>query len=184
VGGLPGGLVNGVNDKAFTGLHRLEYGLWQGQSAASLVPVAGALARNVATVQANLTSGDLAGDPTKLPIRAHEILEDALRDHLSGLDDQGSGRAFPETYADLQVTRVVLGELAPLIDARAPGLLSTAQAQMSTLQQALLATREHGRWTSLSTASLSARQHVDGAIGALLETLSALPDLLEVPPGH
>ena len=81
------------------------------------------------------------------------------------------------TYADLQVTRVVLGELAPFIDARAPRLLSTAQAQMSTLQQALLATREHGRWTSLSEASLSARQHVDGAIGALLETLSSVPDL-------
>ena len=184
VDGLPGGLVNGVNDKAFTGLHRLEYGLWHGQSAASLPPVAGELARNVASVRKNLTSGDLAGDPTNLPIRAHEILEDALRDHLSGLDDQGSGAAFPETYADLQVTRVVLGELAPLIDARAPRLLSTAQAQMSTLQQALLATREDGRWTSLSAASPSARQHVDGAIGALLETLSSVPDLLEVPPGH
>ena len=44
VDGLPGGLVNGVNDKAFTGLHRLEYGLWHGQSAASLVTVASALA--------------------------------------------------------------------------------------------------------------------------------------------
>ena len=184
VDGLPGGLVNGVNDKAFTGVHRLEYGLWHGQSAASLLPVAGALATGVATVQKNLTSADLAGDPTNLPIRAHEILEDALRDHLSGLDDQGSGAAFPETYADLQVTREVLGELAPLIDARSPRLLPTAKAQMSTLQQALLATREHGRWTSLSAASLSARQHVDGAIGALLETLSSVPDLLEVPPGR
>ena len=184
VDGLPGGLVNGVNDKAFTGAHRLEYGLWHGQSAASLLPVAGALATGVATVQKNLTSADLAGDPTNLPIRAHEILEDALRDHLSGLDDQGSGAAFPETYADLQVTREVLGELAPLIDARSPRLLPTAKAQMSTLQQALLATREHGRWTSLSAASLSARQHVDGAIGALLETLSSVPDLLEVPPGR
>jgi high-affinity iron transporter len=184
VDGLPGGLVNGVNDRAFTGLHRLEYGLWHGQSTASLLPVASALARNVATVQKDLTSGDLAGDPTNLPIRAHEILEDALRDHLSGLDDQGSGTAFPETYADLQVSRVVLSELAPLIDARAPKLLVTAQAQMGTLQQALLATREHGRWTSPSAASLSARQHVDGAIGALLETLSSVPDLLEVPSGH
>jgi high-affinity iron transporter len=184
VDGLPGGLVNGVNDKAFTGLHRLEYGLWHDQSAASLLPVASALARNVTTVQKDLTSADLAGDPTNLPIRAHEILEDALRDHLSGLDDEGSGAPYPQTYADLQVTRVVLSELTPLINARAPKLLVTAQAQMNTLQQALLATRDHGRWTSLSAASLSARQHVDGAIGVLLETLSSVPDLLEVPPGH
>ena len=31
---------------------------------------------------------------------------------------------------------------------------------------------------------LAARQQVDGAIGALLETLSSVPDLLEVPPTH
>ena len=86
-------------------------------------------------VRKNLTSDDLAGDPTNLPLRAHEILEDALRDHLSGLDDQGSGAAFAETYADLQVTRVVLGELAPLINARAPKLLPAARTQMDALQR-------------------------------------------------
>ena len=63
VDGLPDGLVNGVSDKDFTGLHRLEYGLWHGQSAASLVPVVNVLAKDVATVQKNLTSDDLAGDP-------------------------------------------------------------------------------------------------------------------------
>jgi high-affinity iron transporter len=182
VDGLPDGLVNGLSDNDFTGLHRLEYGLWHGQRAASLVPVVNVLARDVAAVQKNLTSDDLAGDPTNLPIRAHEILEDALRDHLSGVDDQGSGDAYPETYADLQVTRVVLSELAPLITARAPKLLPTTQAQLNTLQTALLATHVHGQWTSLSSASLAMRQQVDGALGALLETLSSVPDLLEVPP--
>ena len=184
VDGLPDGLVNGVNDKDFTGLHRLEYGLWHGQSTASLVPVVNVLARDVATVQNNLASADLAGDPTNLPIRAHEILEDALRDHLSGIDNQGSGDAYPETYADLQVTRIVLSELAPLITARAPKLLPTAQARLTALQTALLATQVHGQWTSLSSASLAMRQQVDGALGALLETLSSVPDLLEVPPTH
>jgi high-affinity iron transporter len=184
VDSLPDGLVNGVNDNDFTGLHRLEYGLWHGQSAASLVPVVIVLARDVATVLKHLTSDDLAGDPTNLPIRAHEILEDALRDHLSGIDDEGSGDAYPETYADLQVTRVVLSELAPLITARAPELLPTAQAQLNALQTALLATQVHRQWTSLSSASLAMREQVDGALGALLETLSSVPDLLEVPPTH
>ena len=182
--GLPDGLVNGVDDKDFTGLHRLEYGLWHGQSAATLLPVVNVLARDVTTVQENLASDDLAGDPTNLPLRAHEILEDALRDHLSGIDDQGSGDAYAATYADVQVTRVVLSELAPLINERAPALLPTAQGQLNTLQEALLATRVHGQWTSISSASLAQRQHVDGAIGALLETLSSVPDLLEVPPTH
>ncbi len=83
VDGLPDGLPNGVTDKGFTGLHRLEYGLWNGQGAAELGPAADALAADIAKVRKNLASDDLAGDPSNLPLRAHEILEDALRDHLS-----------------------------------------------------------------------------------------------------
>jgi high-affinity iron transporter len=193
VDGLPDGYENGVNDKDFTGLHRLEYGLWHGQGAAELEQVTAALARNVATVRKNLTTDDLAGDPTNLPIRAHEILEDALRDHLSGIDDQGSGAAFAETYADVQVTRAILGYLAPLIDARQPGLAGTLTAELDTLDQALLATRSpraprapeaNGAWTSLGATPLSAREHVDAAIGAELESAASVPDLLEVPPTH
>jgi high-affinity iron transporter len=184
VDGLPDGLPDGVSDKNFTGLHRLEYGLWHGQNAATLLPVAATLASNVAVVRQNLTSANLAGDPANLPIRTHEILEDALRDHLSGIDDQGGGAAFAETYADVQVTTAVLGYLAPLINARQPGLPDIAEDQLSILNAALLATRVNGRWESLGTAPLAAREDVDAAIDAVLETLSAVPDLLEPPPAH
>jgi high-affinity iron transporter len=184
VDGLPDALPDGVSDKNFTGLHRLEYGLWHDQSAATLLPVAATLASNVAVVQQNLTSASLAGDPANLPIRTHEILEDALRDHLSGIDDQGGGAAFAETYADVQVTTALLGYLAPLINARQPGLPDIADDQLSILNAALLATRVSGRWESLGAAPLAAREDVDAAIDAVLETLSAVPDLLEPPPAH
>jgi high-affinity iron transporter len=184
VDGLPDGLPGGAGDKNFTGLHRLEYGLWHGQDGASLLPVANRLARDVAAVRAHLTSPDIAGDPTNLPLRAHEILEDALRDHLSGLDDQGGGAAYAETYADLQATRAVLGELSPLISVRAPDLLPAARAQLDALRQALLSTRSGGHWQAPGTTPLATRQRVNAAIGALLETLSSVPDLLEIPPTH
>ncbi|HEY6789421.1 MAG TPA: iron uptake transporter permease EfeU [Trebonia sp.] len=177
---LPTTLPLGVNDPGFIGLHRLEYGLWNGQSAKELLPVASQLAKNVATVRKNLTSDDLTGDATQLPIRAHEILEDALRDHLSGIDDQGAGAAYPMTYADLQVDQVVVADLAPLISSRQPGLLATITSQQAALARALLATRSGGHWLSLTQVPLTARQSVDSAIGALLETLSAVPDLLEL----
>jgi high-affinity iron transporter len=185
VDGLPTGFVKGVNDPGFTGLHRLEHGLWHGQPAAELMTVANVLAKNVAAVQKNLTSDDLAGDPTQLPLRVHEIIEDALRDHLSGIDDEGGSAAYAQTYADTQVDRVVLGEEAPLINERDPGLVATAQSELATLDSALLATRAaDGQWQSLTAVTLGQRQHVDGAIGALLETLAVVPDLLEVPPTH
>src|SRR5262249_45534685 len=135
-------------------------------------------------VRAHLTSPGIAGDPTNLPLRAHEILEDALRDHLSGLDGQGGGAAYAETYADLQATRAVLGQLSPLISARAPGLLPAARAQLDRLQRALLSTRSGRRWRSPGATPLAGRQQVNAAIGALLETLSSVPDLLEIPPTH
>ena len=185
VDGLAGGLPDGVNDQGFAGLHRLEYGLWAGQPAKELLPVASVLAKNVVTVQRNLTTDDLAGDPTQLPLRVHEIIEDALRDHLSGVDDYAAGAAYAMTYADTQVDRVVLGDEAALINARDPGLVATAEAEENTLDRALLATRTSGgQWQSLTAVTLGQRQHVDAAVGALLETLAIVPDLLEVPPTH
>jgi high-affinity iron transporter len=184
VDGLPDGLPDGVTDKGFTGLHRIEYGLWHGQPAAELLPVVTQLEKNVAVVRKNLTSDDLAGDPTQLSLRAHEIIEDALRDHVSGVDDQGAGAAYAMTYADTQVDKAVLGFLAGLLNARDPGLVATANSQLATLDQALLATKAGGQWQSITTVSVDERQHVNAAIGALLETLAAVPDVLEVPVTH
>jgi high-affinity iron transporter len=172
-----------VNDPGWTGLHRLEYGIWHNQPAAQLVPVADQLTSDIPALQAKLPR--ITVDPTDMPVRAHEILEDALRDHLNGLSDEGSGAAFPETYADVTGTQVVLGMLAPLINARAPHLLPTVDAQLDTLRQALLATRagpvDNPTWQPTSSVGLAARQRVDAALGAALENLSLIPDLLEVP---
>ncbi|MDI5973637.1 FTR1 family protein [Streptomyces sp. SL13] len=179
VDGLPDGLPGGVRDRDFTGLHRLEYGLWHGQSAATLRPVAARLTSDLGKLKVQLPK--LTIDPTDLPIRAHEILEDALRDRLSGMADFGSGAAYPETYADLQGTRVVVGELQPLITARAPHLIGTLDPQLDALNAALLATRDHGHWRSPQQTPQAAREKVAATVDAALETLSAVPDLLEVP---
>jgi high-affinity iron transporter len=181
VDGLPGGLPLGVNDPGFTGLHRLEYGLYHGQSAAELLPVVAKLSTGITTVQDQLSSAGEVGDPVNLPVRAHEILEDALRDHLSGLDDEGAGAAYPETYADTQVTATILGELQPLITARAPKLMPVLRTQLAALQAALLATRSGGQWVPVSQVPLAAGEQVDSAIGALLGNLATIPDLLQVP---
>ncbi|MGW4399459.1 iron uptake transporter permease EfeU [Amycolatopsis nivea] len=175
VDGLPNGLPASTADPGFTGLHRLEYGLWHGQAPASLVPVADQLTQDLAALRGKLATDDVAGDPTKLPIRAHEILEDAIRDHLSGMDDQGSGSAYAATDADVDVTRAVLAELTPLLNERAPNLVQTAEKQLTTLHEALV---------NHAPTTLAQRQAVNGVAGAVVETLSAVPTLLEVPPSH
>lgn len=184
VDGLPNGLPGGPSDEGFTGLHRVEYGLWHGQGPDQLMPVIGRLGHDIAAIQKNLSGDDLAGDPTKLPIRAHEILEDALRDHLFGIDDQGSGAAYPLTDADIDVTRTVLDELGPLLDARAPGLRTELSTHLDTLHAALLATQDNGRWRAPAQTSQTQQQAVRAALGAALEDLARVPRLLEVPLAH
>ena len=137
----------------------------------------------MAAVSAHLDDSALAGDPTILPLRAHEILEDALRDHLSGIDDEGSGAAYAETAADIDATRVVLGELAPLLEAHDPDLVATATSQMNDLAGALQAAKQSGQWLAPAATALAARQRIDAALGQLLETLAPVPELLSEPAG-
>ena len=173
IDGEPDGLADGVHDSDFSGLRRIEYGLWHGQDAATLAPIADQLATDLGKLRQQLPT--ITADPADLPLRAHEILEDALRDKLSGNSDQGAGSSYQETLADLDGTRVVLDELGPLINTRRPQLVAEAKAQVDTLQQALEATT-----ASPETAPLAERQRVDAAIGQVLETLSLVPDLLEI----
>jgi high-affinity iron transporter len=179
IDGLPQALPGGVADPHFTGLRRVEYGLWHGQPAAELVGVTTTLTSDIQTLQRKLP--EITVDPTDMPVRAHEILEDASRDHLNGLTDEGAGAAYAETYADVQGTRVVLAELAPLVDARDPKLLPAIDAQLTALDDALLATRVNGQWRAPAGTPQLAQQRVNAAIGAVLENLSVVPDLLEVP---
>lgn len=180
VDGGPQAWPDGVNDRNFTGLRRLEYGLWHNEPAATLSPTAARLAADVQTLQQKLPS--LTQDPKDMVIRAHEILEDAQRDHLSGMTDQGAGTGFAETLADVDATRVVLDELAPLINERKAGLVDTVKSDLDVLQQALEATRHNGAWDNETTAPIAERQRVNAAIGQELEDVSPEPDLLEIGP--
>ena len=173
IDGGPDRLPGGVDDKDFTGLRRIEYGLWHGQDAPTLAPIAGRLATDLGTLRQQLPT--ITADPADLPVRAHEILEDSLRDKLTGISDQGAGTGYQETLADIDGTRVVLDELAPLITARRPQLVAGAKTGLDTLQHALEATP-----SSPETAPLARRQRVNAAIGQVLETLSIVPDLLEI----
>jgi high-affinity iron transporter len=178
IDGGPQGLPAGVRDPAFTGLRRIEYGLWHGQPTGTLAPYVTKLAADVTELRHKLST--IATAPADMTIRAHEILEDAQRDHLSGMSDQGAGTGFAETLADVDGTRVVLDELAPLIEQRRHGLVATVRSDLDVLERALLATRHNGVWDNERTAPIGERQRVNAAIGQELEDISPVPDLLEI----
>ncbi|MGW4732119.1 iron uptake transporter permease EfeU [Streptomyces shenzhenensis] len=178
IDGRPDGLPDGVRDKDFTGFHRVEYGLWHGQSADRLKAPARQLADAVAALRTAFPGQDF--DPGDLPLRAHEILENTLQFELTGDTDEGSGTNLATADADLRGTRELLTVLRPLLTGRAPKLLPTVDADLARLQRLLDAAHHGTRWTPVDRLDPTERARIDGATGQLLEDLAPIPDLLEI----
>jgi high-affinity iron transporter len=182
INGRADGLVGGVNSPKFTGFLRLEYALWHHQSRATVTAVADSLDRNVhALVEAFPQQPLLITD---VPLRAHEIMENALQFELTGDTDEGSHTNLATVRANVDGDRTVLAALRPLLVARDPGLLATAEAQLTTLA-GLLDTyrRPDGVWTPVESLSLLQHEQLDADTDAALATLAQMPAQLEVASG-
>ncbi|MEV5708416.1 EfeM/EfeO family lipoprotein [Actinoallomurus sp. NPDC052274] len=165
IDGLPAGLPAGVRDPGFTGFHRVEYGLWHGESAASLTRVADRLARDVRALRSAWP--DERMEPGDLPLRAHEILENTLQFQLTGEADQGSGTTLRTATANLEGTRELVDLLRPLLRPRYAGLAGV-DASMDRMAALL-----KGR-SSVDVLSRADRERLNGAAGELLERLAPI----------
>ncbi len=174
---MASGLPLGTADPSWTGFFRIEFGLWHGQSAAELLPLTKGLVSAVQGLIADFPSEEV--DPGDVPLRSHEILENALQFQLTGIADYGSGTTLATLYANTQGTQAVLATITGLITARDPQLLASIDRGIATVQGELLADHaDEGGWVPASALPRAQRQQLDGDLGALLENLSSIPDLL------
>lgn len=172
IDGMPNGLPNGVADSGWTGFFATEYALWHAAPATKVRGLTKALVADVSGLQQDFPSEEV--DPGDLPLRTHEILENALQFQLTGFADYGSGTTLATIYANTQGTAELLNILAPLITRADPQLLASAQHGLAILQRDLAADTA----TPIASLSSSARQRLDADLGQLLETLSDVPALL------
>jgi iron uptake system component EfeO len=180
IDGTPFGLPGGVNDPGFTGFYRLEYGLWHGQSTTELTETARQLTVNVGVLRTawpgiELPPTHAVGD---LALRTHEILEDAMQNQLSGLDDFGSGTTLATVAAGIDATRAQLGILRPYLASR----YRQTQALYSSLdhlQHLIDAEKTSHGWTPTGKLGTSQRARLDAATGQTVELLSPIPVIFE-----
>jgi iron uptake system EfeUOB component EfeO/EfeM len=179
IDGTPGPLPGGVDDPHFTGLHRIEYGLWGAQDPTELVPVAQRLAADV--VRLHTVIPKVSFPTLDYATRAHEILEDAQRDFLSGTDVPWSGEGVLATASGVAATDEIVQTLSPLLDG---DLLVTLQTDDMTVHQTLdmLRRANGGTLPTLAELSMRQREQLDAAVGALLEQLQEIPGELETVP--
>ncbi len=117
---------------------------------------------------------------TDIPLRAHEILENALQFELTGDTDYGSGTNLATMRANVDGTRMTLDALVPLLTIRSPQLLTILDKGLAQLG-ALLDTYDiDGKWTPVEQLTTPQRERLDGMTGQLLEQLSIVPDSLRL----
>jgi iron uptake system component EfeO len=176
INGLPDGLPAGVNDKSWTGFHRIEYGLWGGATATSLVRYGTGLVTAETALEMTFQTAQIP--PLDMSIRAHEITENALEFELTGRTDYGSHSNLATVQANLDGTREVLGLLTPLLTPRLPSL-PAVKAELSRATADVAETRRAGRWTPLGQLSTSQREHINADISELSEQLAPIASILE-----
>jgi high-affinity iron transporter len=178
IDGNPGGLKHATASPRFTGLHRIEFGLWTGAPLTSLEPDARQLASDVVKLRQLLPRVQV--DPLDYATRAHEILEDAVRDLLSGTDVPWSGEGVLGTASGLAATTEVIKTLAPVLKTR-EGVLPVITAQLAALRSMLasLKAQHGGRLPTNSQLTQSQSERLGASIGETLEALAQVPGALE-----
>jgi iron uptake system component EfeO len=176
IDGRADGLVGGVSSPDWTGFYRLEYGLWHGQSAASLKKLSAQLVHDVRALQASWPSTEI--DLLDIGLRTHEILENALQFQISGHDDYGSGTTLATTEANITGTEVLLTELHPLLTQRHTGLPAVS-TWLDRLQKLIDATHTSHGWTAVAALPTATRQDIDAAASQSLVELAPIAVITE-----
>jgi iron uptake system component EfeO len=177
INGTTAGLTGGVHDKDFAGFHRVEYGLWHGESASGLRGPAARLAKAVHELRDGWP--DQRMDPADVGLRAHEILENTVQFELTGRTDYGSGTNLATARANLDGTAELLGRLRPLLKTRAVGL-SGIDTWMTRAGRTLDGFDHDGHWTPLDRLTRAQREKVDADLGELVERLADVAALTDV----
>jgi high-affinity iron transporter len=181
IDGLAAGHPLGTADPGFTGFHRIEFDLWTKHDLPAAATDTGSLRRLLAQLMKVPLSNYLPATATGIGnwlLRPHEVLEDALRDSLTADDDYGSHSDLASIAADVAAVRKMLGELRPAIDPVAPHLSGETRAELGALTSAIDAARARGARISIQDLPVRQRQQIDADVGAALETLAPIPDLL------
>ena len=178
-----GGLPGGTSSPRFTGFHRIEMGLWSAADPRSLIGYATRLEGDLAELRH--VAAHVAITPLEYATRSHEIIEDAQRDLLSGMDVPWSGQGVLGTAAGLAATEEVFHTLEPLLSGRenAEGEVRTELLMLHGLL-ASIRSRHHGRYPSLSELGSYEHEQLNGYVAGALSALDELPGALETEAHH
>ncbi len=175
INGAPAPDTTALNDPELTGFHKIEALLWSGAPLPAAQPFAQQLVSDVRGLQSDFTAAQLS--PLDVPLRAHEIIENAIEFELNGGTDAGSGTTLATVAANLYGSREALAPLLPLLRSRYAGLgeteswLDRADALVAGFRQ------PDGRWTPLDDLTTAQRETLDATLSETVEHLAPIAEI-------
>ncbi len=181
INGLPRTDVSARTDKDLPGFHKIEALLWHGTAPRKIVSYARQRHSHVVAFQKQVDT-QLFIDPADLGIRAHEILEQALRFTVTQRDDAGSHSERATLSADIAGTRHWLDSVRSVLAPRDADTDET-YAWLTRLAKVLAAYHHGAQWTSYTKLSTAQHEQINAALSQTLELLSETAVVLNIAPG-
>ncbi|MEX0428762.1 imelysin family protein [Nocardioides sp. DS6] len=158
-----------AKDPDLHGFHKIEALLWGGAPAARIQGPADDLVKAVAHLRKDMVNP--VQSTTVIGLRAHEIIEDAVRFELTGEDDAGSGTDLATIDANLTGSLEALRPLRPILAARGHDL-ADVDAWIARSRRLVRSYDHHGRWTPVTSLGRRARERLDATLSQTVELLS------------
>jgi hypothetical protein len=177
--GTAGGPRTSPSDPDFVGFRRLEWGLWTGRPLHSLSGYGHRLVADLIRLRAAVPGVEI--DALDYATRGHEIIEDAQRDLISGMDVPWSHQGVLGTAAALASVEEVFHTLKPLLSGR-ENTEGEVENWLVRLNQVFASLRRDGRYPSLDQLGEAEHERLNGYVAGALSALQMMPSTLETEP--
>ena len=160
-------------DPAFTGFHRIEYGLYAKNSADGLQPVADQLAADAAALKGRLR--ELSLEPTMLAEGAARTAGRLASGEIVAGKDAYAATDLADIAANLEGIAKIAGLLTPVVEAHAPQVAADVNARLADVRRVLVGLKgSGGAANSYEGIPRPRREKLAEAFGALGEALGRL----------
>jgi hypothetical protein len=174
--GTAGGAEAATSNPDFVGFRRLEYGIWTGKPLGALASYDRRLITDLKHLRKALPGVEI--EPLDYATRGHEIVEDAQRDLMNGMDVPWSHQGVLGTAAAVDSADEVFKTLKPLLSGR-ENTETEVEYWLERLQGYFAGLRHDGRYPTTNGMPTEERERMNGYVAGSLTALEMVPSTLE-----
>lgn len=163
---------NREQDQAFSGYHRIEYGLFEQETLTGLTPIAEQLVTDLKALKTRLSGFEIA--PTLLISLPADMAQQLADGKITQGEDPYALTDLDDFAANLDGITKLAGLLDPIVRPVDAALADEAQTQLATTRTALEALKTSEGFPPYDTVDETARQGLSTAFGDLAEVLGRL----------